>query len=49
MKPRTWWRPPRDAVSRSFARNGMPPTLFGCVRARERREMRETRRSLVVC
>ena len=28
----TWWRPPRDTVSRGLARHGMPPTLFGFVR-----------------
>jgi hypothetical protein len=32
MKKPTWWRPPRDTVSRSFARNGMPRTLFGFAR-----------------
>jgi ABC-type bacteriocin/lantibiotic exporter with double-glycine peptidase domain len=32
MRRPGWWRPPRDTVSRSFARDGMPPTLFGFVR-----------------
>ena len=32
MKRSRWWMPPRDTLSRSLARHGMPATLAGFVR-----------------
>jgi ABC-type bacteriocin/lantibiotic exporter with double-glycine peptidase domain len=33
MKHGTWWSPPRDTLSRKYARTGMPARLFGFIRS----------------